>query len=858
MTDEEYVADRPSGKGWGLILVVMAVWTGALMRLMLLDQIPPGLSHDEAYNGVTAIDVLFSGRREIFFDIYNGIEPLIIYWEALYFYLFGIAPYVMRLVNVTAGLLTVALTYTLTRHIFARRRSQMGTMIALLAAWGVGSSFWAIFISRLTLRAVTLPLMELLAFYFLWRGLTASPVNKFHRSMIFFALGGFWLGIGMYTYLSSRFLPFVPLIFLLYWIIRMRTTQPQWRGVGLFWLVWCLVFAPLAYFYINHPDIFFRRADQVFNIPAALAGDLQPLLTSVLRTLGMFGLIGPDSSRYGLAGRPVFEPLGAIWFTIGLVIAVTRLRHRGPEAAPYAFLLAWWLVMLVPDFITSESPHYLRTVGALPPTYILWALGLVTSSEWLLSKAKAWAKCQHASLGSTRQRNPSRLSHILAIGVTLYIFFHTGLTGYDYFVRWASDAEARAIYGAEFSEVAHYLRTAELSGPVALSAAHFRDWDRFRLDVLMRHRPPFVVWFHGPQTMLFPPPGVNGTYIFTRGAPPHPRWLEYLQVEMRGVDIEVYHLRPNASWGLARPLDATFVEDLLGSTTTISAQPIAHVWGYELSGEPRAGQTLYVLLGWEALVDVPGNPDYAFYAHLVDRRGYVWAQVDTIGYDAVDWQPGVRALQWLNLSLPPDLPPLEYTLRIGLQERSTSRVLPLEGQTRTNALDLQTVHTEVALSPPDPSEFRLPNPCQIAAGGAFTLRGYSVSKRILHAGEVTHISLFWEVSGAPAARYRLGLWLIGENGAPVMLADREPLEGDYPTDLWRAGQWVRDRFDLTLPASLSPGQYTLFAGWHDASGKWLLDDLSAGLNLGHVLLLAPRTAEHVDDNLIQKGANPSQ
>ena len=97
---------------------------GAALRLALLDRIPPGLSHDEAYNGVTAIEVLLLGRRAVFFDIYNGIEPLIIYWEALYFHLFGIVPVAMRLVDFTAGMLTIAVTYVRTREMFSPDRLQ--------------------------------------------------------------------------------------------------------------------------------------------------------------------------------------------------------------------------------------------------------------------------------------------------------------------------------------------------------------------------------------------------------------------------------------------------------------------------------------------------------------------------------------------------------------------------------------------------------------------------------------------------------------------------------------------------------------------------------------------------------------
>src|SRR5512136_1269872 len=105
-------------------VMVGALLLGALLRLVALDRVPPGLSHDEAYNGITALQVWLDGRRDIFFDIYNGIEPLIVYWEALHFRLFGVTPWAMRFVNVTAGLLTIALTYAMARCLFRSMAGQ--------------------------------------------------------------------------------------------------------------------------------------------------------------------------------------------------------------------------------------------------------------------------------------------------------------------------------------------------------------------------------------------------------------------------------------------------------------------------------------------------------------------------------------------------------------------------------------------------------------------------------------------------------------------------------------------------------------------------------------------------------------
>jgi hypothetical protein len=790
---------------------------GAALRLTALDRVPPGLSHDEAYNGVTALEVWLLGRREIFFDIYNGIEPLIIYWEALYLRLFGITPIAMRMVNVTAGLLTIPLSYTLTRRLLAHLGPLSARWIALLTALGLSLSFWAVFVSRLTLRAVTLPLLELPAIFCLWQGLTGGrgraqpdPATLTHR-LAYFAIGGAWLGAAMYTYLSSRFLPFVPLLFFGYWLLRGQMRREQWLGMALFFAAWGLVFTPLGLYYLRHPDIFGRRAGQVLNLPLALAGDPLPLIQDTLRTLGMFGLIGPDSSRYGLAGRPVFDPLGAVFFLAGLAVSLARLRRPAAQAAPYALLLIWWLVMLVPGFITGESPHFLRTIGALPPTYMFWALGMISVGRWLAA---------YPVRGTARI--PTAPQRLALPALALYLVVSGWFTAHDYFDRWATDDEARTIYGADFTEIANYLESADLQGPVAMSAAYYRDWDRFRLDLQMHHDPPFAVWFDGSQTFLLPPPGANldPMYIFPRSAPPDPRWLSLLQLETQGSEMSVYRLSPEARNIFDRTLTAIVAGD--------SSQP-AQLLGYQLEGEAQAGQTLRVLLHWQPLRDVAGDPDYAFFAHLRDRRGYTWAQADANGYAVVDWQPGVQVLQWLELPLPPDLPPIEYKLVVGMEDRGA-------GQIVINPVELDTLIPAIAAVPPLPDEFQVPNPGEVTAGSLFTLRGYSLDPRFIQPTTSTHVTLFWQAQAAPGGDYTLALWLVHPSGTRLELGERQPLDGDYPTHHWRAGQWVRDRFDLSLPPGLAGGLYQVFAGWRDPAGRWLMAGAEPGIPLGQIFI----------------------
>ena len=150
------------------VLIIAILLAAFALRVIALNRTPPGLSHDEAYNGIAALEVL-SGQYRIFYEINKGIEPLIIWLEGLAFAAWGIGPIQLRLVNVLAGMLTIALVYPFAARLLTRR-------VALLAMAGLAVSFWAVFVSRLTLRAVLLPPCLLLTLYFFW--LALRPVQK--------------------------------------------------------------------------------------------------------------------------------------------------------------------------------------------------------------------------------------------------------------------------------------------------------------------------------------------------------------------------------------------------------------------------------------------------------------------------------------------------------------------------------------------------------------------------------------------------------------------------------------------------------------------------------------------------------
>jgi hypothetical protein len=92
--------------------------------------------------------------------------------------------------------------------------------------------------------------------------------------------------------------------------------------------------------------------------------------------------------------------------------------------------------------------------------------------------------------------------------------------------------------------------------------------------------------------------------------------------------------------------------------------------------QPAAGLERLEFGGWwRVLASLPD--DLAMFAHLTDASGALAAQHDGLDAAAPTLRPGDVILQRHALPLPPDLPPGEYTLQLGLYRRGDGRRLLL-------------------------------------------------------------------------------------------------------------------------------------------------------------------------------------
>jgi len=104
--------------------------------------------------------------------------------------------------------------------------------------------------------------------------------------------------------------------------------------------------------------------------------------------------------------------------------------------------------------------------------------------------------------------------------------------------------------------------------------------------------------------------------------------------------------------------------------------------GYEVSAA-RPGEFLYVTLYWHCLASV--EKDYTVFNHLLAPRadGAQVAQQDGPPanglYPTSWWRPGEVIVDRHVIAVPPDTPPGEYQLAVGLYEFATMQRLPVQG-----------------------------------------------------------------------------------------------------------------------------------------------------------------------------------
>jgi hypothetical protein len=298
-----------------------------------------------------------------------------------------------------------------------------------------------------------------------------------------------------------------------------------------------------------------------------------------------------------------------------------------------------------------------------------------------------------------------------------------------------------------------------------------------------------------------------------------PRGVVQARLERDGIEIESQAFQgvKLARYRLLRPFEPgvgpTFAEraDFGGEVRLL---------GYDLAVDPaddpeRRTPIVRVRLYWQALR--PLATSYRVFVQLVNPVYHVYAAKDnrpvSDRFPTTSWPVGTTIADDYRLTLLPGTPPGEYRLSVGIYDEVTGRRLLQDGTARTDHL-LGPVRIERGGGRPNPE-----HPSAIRFGEAAELLGYDLSGEV-RAGGHLRVALHWRAL-TPPPELTVFVHVVDAAGRLVAQKDSQPAAGGYPTARWRTGEYLRDFYDLDLPATLTPGSYHVRVGLYRPDGERL-------------------------------------
>ncbi len=420
-----------------LLLSILSI--ALFVRVYQLDSIPGGLYPDEAMNGVDGLAAIESGDYKLFYPNNYGREGLFINLQALAVKYFGNTIPVLKFWSTIFGTLAVLGVYLLGKELFQRRAA------GLIAAFLLATSFWAINFSRIGFRAIMVTFLLSFAFYFFFKGLRTERLRTFFISGLIF-------GIGLHTYVAYRLAPLILIAILPFLILSYENFLKRFWKHGLIFIFGALLTAaPLVFHFVTHPEELNSRtgAVSIFS-PEINKGDFWGTFSKTLGlSLVKYNFWGDQNWRHNYPPYPILDPFTGIFFLAGfgyLVYDFVRLtgrrfreKVRDPALARTAFLLAFFFVMLMPEFLTEEGlPHALRAIGTQAPVFLMATFGIL-----LLMK-----KAGNAHVGT-------RI--VLYSLVFLTLFFGATINLSKYFIFFANSPEQHGAFNKNYRNMSEYI-----------------------------------------------------------------------------------------------------------------------------------------------------------------------------------------------------------------------------------------------------------------------------------------------------------------------------------------------------------------------------------------------------------------
>ena len=623
-----------------LFLIVLL---GAGLRSVALATAPAGLFHDEAWSAAKARDLL-TGQisPQAYFPENNGMDALHVYVIAALFAITGPLAIGSRLASALIGTLTILATHWLAWEWWPDPRDRPA--LALVAAFVGATLFSALTTSRSGWHAISMALFAAVSLAALLRA-------RRTQTRRWFAATGVLVGLAQYAYPSARFIPVLVAIIGGADVLVARAVRGRVLiNYGLLIVSALIVFAPLGAFFWQQPEWLFMRAQQVT--------EETDLLRNTVDTLAAVAVRGDRDGLHNLAGRPLLDPILAVWAVIGLIAGLRR------RSAGWLALLAL-IVLTLPALLTTPAPLTRRWTGVWPIVSMVIAAGAIGSARTIIDR---WPIARR----------------VLPIGWAALLGVSGLIAVTDYFGPYVSNPQLFWAYDSGITQVANYVKGQPDVAVFLTPYDKFYEVVSLTVDEVPRAEP--IHSYNGLACALFPETTTRVTawvVIDEKDQRTLPRLQQLFpagQVVWSiaspvGPYAKAWQAPANqtAQWTLARRAGAVFGGRI-------------QLIGFETPPLAKAGEVARVTLALKSIASL--DRLYSVYVHLRAADDAIVAQGDRGMCDGslnpADWRPGDVLLQDFELTLPLDAG--RYSVVMGLYDAAGAR-LPVSDTSLTHSAD---------------------------------------------------------------------------------------------------------------------------------------------------------------------------
>ncbi len=623
----------------------------AFFRMTDLATLPPGLSDNEITNA-RFVDNVKQGQISVFYDFDDeGREGLYHVVVAFITVFTGEGTLGYRILSVWLGLLSIAMIYTLARHLFNPTVGILSAgllavnMTSILLARTVSSDAVVIFLAAATMLALS----RSLPIYRTTRIVTANTLS-------FAVLGVVW-GISFYIHPSSLFIVLGSMIFIIYLLfIRRAMSRIRRSYTGFAILVMLIITMPYLISSINRPEL--AAGQRIFSDYS------NGIISSVANGLQAIVLEGDTNPLHNLSGRPLVDAFSGLLMLFGFFTALYRWREPRFMLPTLMFVFSLPVAMVV-----SNSPNFSQFGIILPPLMLLFGVGA------------------YSILRLSVFRDPVFRWMAIA-GVILILSFNTLWTWQDLFVVWRTNDDVMTAFNGELGQIAHHLDVTGDDIPTVLCNSEWQletstiDLNDSDTMLFMMNRANFEFREADcSSSMIFADGGANEQIVFfdeTTRDMMYPYLQDWLNNGTYVVDsvprdaiiqLETSDLVADTAGAFITTSPVAYAPEAVGAIQPVSP-PIRFggnltFLGYEPEIERTysPGDVIDVITYWRVEGLLPR--DLTLFTHVLSDPVTLFANRDVISVNPNRLQERDVFIQVTQIQLPETALPTEYFISVG-------------------------------------------------------------------------------------------------------------------------------------------------------------------------------------------------